>query len=109
MHKESIPLNQLDLQPFTAFGPGGILLVVGSESEDANVMTIGWGMFGIMWRKPMVMVMVRPTRHTWNLINKAPDFTVNWLADERRSALELCGTRSGRGARPGGPPRASPR
>ena len=59
-------------------------------------MTISWGMFGIMWGKPVMMAMVRPTRHTWTLITEAPDFTVNWLLADMSDALKLCGTASGR-------------
>lgn len=96
MQKQAIPIEQLDLQPFTMFDPEGLLLVSGTSVEDANVMTIGWGLFGTIWGKPMAMVMVRPTRHTWGFISKAPDFTINWLADERQEALQLCGNKSGR-------------
>lgn len=96
MQKEQIPIEQLDLKPFTAFAPEGLLLVSGSGVDNANVMTIGWGMFGVIWGKPMAMVMVRPTRHTWQFIDKAPDFTINWLTDEWKEALQLCGNKSGR-------------
>lgn len=96
MDRQAIELNRLDIQPFSAFDPEGLLLVVGPSVDQANVMTIGWGTFGVMWSKPVVMVMVRPTRHTWDLISKAPDFTVNWLSEDGREALQLCGNTSGR-------------
>lgn len=96
MQKQTIPVEQLDLQPFTMFDPEGLLLVSGTSVEDANVMTIGWGLFGTIWGKPVAMVMVRPTRHTWKFISKAPDFTINWLAEDRQEALQLCGSKSGR-------------
>ena len=96
MEKRAIELNRLDLQPFSAFDPDGLLLVVGESVEKANVMTIGWGTFGIMWRKPVVMAMVRPTRYTWEFISEAADFTVNWLSSDKKDALQLCGTASGR-------------
>jgi flavin reductase (DIM6/NTAB) family NADH-FMN oxidoreductase RutF len=91
-----IPVQELALQPFTTFDPGGVLLVAGPGPEAANVMTISWGTFGIMWGRPVVMVMVRPTRHTWRFIEEAPDFTLNWLGDAWTDAVALCGTRSGR-------------
>jgi flavin reductase (DIM6/NTAB) family NADH-FMN oxidoreductase RutF len=39
---------------------------------------------------------VRPTRHTWTLLNGHPEFTLNILPAAQRAALELCGSRSGR-------------
>jgi flavin reductase (DIM6/NTAB) family NADH-FMN oxidoreductase RutF len=96
VEKQTIEINRLDLQPFSAFDPDGLLLVVGESTEKANVMTIGWGTFGIMWRKPVVMVMVRPTRYTWQFISEAPDFTVNWLSADKKDALQVCGTTSGK-------------
>jgi flavin reductase (DIM6/NTAB) family NADH-FMN oxidoreductase RutF len=61
-------------------------------------MTISWGMFGIMWGRPIVMVMVRPTRFTWTLISQASDFTVNWLPPALANAMRLCGSTSGKNA-----------
>ncbi|HEY3377156.1 MAG TPA: flavin reductase family protein [Armatimonadota bacterium] len=98
MAKRPITVTNLRLQPFTAFEPEGILLVSGADPAHANPMTISWGMFGIMWGKPVVMVMVRPTRHTWNFISTAPDFTVNWMSEDWSDATRLCGTQSGRDA-----------
>ena len=96
MEKIRIDPRQLKLQPFTAFDPGGVLLVSGQDAAHANVMTISWGMFGIMWGKPVMMVMVRLTLHTWGFITRAPDFTVNWMDESFADAVALCGSASGR-------------
>lgn len=96
MEKQYIDPRDLNLQPFTTFDPEGVLLVSGMNLADANVMTISWGMFGIMWGKPVMMVMVRPTRHTWQFITQAPDFTVNWMDTAWTDAIRLCGSASGR-------------
>jgi flavin reductase (DIM6/NTAB) family NADH-FMN oxidoreductase RutF len=94
--RKPLDIKQLKLQPFTTMGSKGVLLVSGSDVENANPMTISWGMFGIMWYKPIVMVMVRPTRYTYEYISKMPDFTVNWLDKPLDKALALCGRVSGR-------------
>lgn len=94
--RQPIAINELAIQPFTAFGTGGVLLVSGSGVERANPMTISWGMFGIMWGRPVMMVMVRPTRYTWEFIAEHPDFTVNWMPEPYEDALRLCGSKSGR-------------
>ncbi len=94
--RQPIEINELALQPFTIYGSQGAILVSGPEVGQANPMTISWGMFGIMWGKPVAMVMVRPTRYTWDFITKAPDFTINWLPDDMTDALGICGSASGR-------------
>ena len=33
-----------------------------------NTMTIGWATFGVVWSKPIIMVAVRSTRHTFGII-----------------------------------------
>lgn len=96
MEKQIIPIAELGLQPFTNFDPLGALLVCGEGPADANPMTISWGTFGIMWGRPIMMVMVRPVRHTWTFINHLPDFTVNWFGEEWGEALRICGSTSGR-------------
>jgi flavin reductase (DIM6/NTAB) family NADH-FMN oxidoreductase RutF len=95
MEKIAIPVNELALQPFTTFDPNGVLLLVG-DADRANVMTISWGSFGIMWGKPVMMVMVRPTRYTWEFISGQTDFTVNWMHAEWADAVRICGSKSGR-------------
>ena len=96
MEKRPIAVGDLNLQPFTTFEPDGILLVSGQDVAHANPMTISWGMFGIMWGRPVAMVMVRHSRYTWDFITKAPDFSVNWMPEDWTDAVNLCGRESGR-------------
>ncbi len=74
----------------------GILLVAQGKDGKPNAMTIGWGTVGWIWGKPMFVVLVRPSRHTYGLIEEAGDFTVNVAPRALREALEFCGTISGR-------------
>jgi flavin reductase (DIM6/NTAB) family NADH-FMN oxidoreductase RutF len=73
---------------------GAFLVVKGKER--ANVMTIGWAMLGVVWRKPTLMVAVRTSRHTYELIEQADSFTVSFPADDRKKEINLCGSKSGR-------------
>ena len=85
----------IDMQPFTTLGNDGVLLVAG-DGEKSNPMTISWGFFGIMWGMPMAIVAVRNTRYTYDFMNKINEFSINWLADDKKDALMICGTKSGR-------------
>jgi flavin reductase (DIM6/NTAB) family NADH-FMN oxidoreductase RutF len=74
-----------------------LLLTSGDFSTgDFNSMVVAWGGFGIMWNKPMAMVVVRPTRHTFSFINSFETFSLCVFPEQYRSALNLLGTKSGR-------------
>ena len=61
-----------------------------------NTMTIGWATFGVIWQKPIMMVAVRDSRHTFSIIEKAQDFTVTIPASDMSKAIAFCGSKSGR-------------
>jgi flavin reductase (DIM6/NTAB) family NADH-FMN oxidoreductase RutF len=73
----------------------GAFLTVKAD-KGTNTMTIGWGLIGYAWRKPVLMVLVRTSRHTYGFIEKASDFTVTVPTSDMRDALMFCGTKSGR-------------
>ncbi len=73
----------------------GLLLAAGSGSR-ANVMTVGWATFGVVWNRPVCMVMVRPTRYTFSLIEESGAFTLNVPAPDMGNVLDFCGNNSGR-------------
>lgn len=82
---------------FNLIGSRNFLLTCGELAGDQyNTMTAGWGLFGFMWGKPVVEVVVRPSRYTFTFIEKYTDFTINFLPESMKNILELCGTRSGR-------------
>lgn len=74
----------------------GLLLASTKRSGASNVMTIGWGTVGIIWGKPLFVVLVRPSRYTYGFIHDSGLFTVNVPTEEMREWVNLCGTRSGR-------------
>ncbi len=76
--------------------PKGALLTVKADGK-VNTMTIGWGTLGIQWGKPIFIAYVRKSRYTKELLDKNPEFTVNFpCGDYEKSILSLCGSRSGR-------------
>ncbi|MCK5804796.1 MAG: flavin reductase family protein [Lentisphaeria bacterium] len=76
--------------------PKGAFLTV-KYGNRLNTMTIGWGTVGIVWSVPVFTVGVRTSRHTYNLIEAAPDFTVTVPSDSScRKALAFCGSKSGK-------------
>lgn len=62
-----------------------------------NVMTIGWAQIGIIWRKPVMMVLVRKSRYTKTLLDGSKEFTVSVpLNCDKQKELAYCGTVSGK-------------
>lgn len=74
----------------------GFLLTTQSQGK-VNTMTIGWGMMGIEWGKPVFIAYVRQSRYTRELLDETGEFTVNIPAGNAdTNILKVCGTRSGR-------------
>jgi len=61
-----------------------------------NTMTIAWGTIGFMWGKPVFMAMVRPSRFTYECLEKSKQFTVSIPFKDMSKALGICGSQSGR-------------
>lgn len=96
MEKVNAAWDALLKPTLDALGNGGLLLVTQGKEGKPNAMTIGWATIGTIWRRPIFMVMVRPSRHTFKLLAQNGDFTVNVMPEQMRSALDLCGVSSGR-------------
>jgi flavin reductase (DIM6/NTAB) family NADH-FMN oxidoreductase RutF len=74
----------------------GLLMVTTGADGKPNVMTIGWGTVGILWSKPVFVVLVRPSRYTYSRLEEVNEFTVNVPPEELAKAALHCGTFSGR-------------
>ncbi len=97
MQRIPIPFEQFCLPVVDAFGSRWMLLTAGTFAPGAfNTMTVSWGGLGVIWNKPTAMVVVRPSRHTYTLMESGDTFTLCTLPSEHRDALTLCGTQSGR-------------
>src|SRR4030043_1814217 len=79
-----------------AFGEDRVLLVSRGKEGLPNVMAIGWGTAGIIWRRPIFVVLVRPSRYTYKLIEETGEFTVNIVPPQIKEVVQDCGTVSGR-------------
>lgn len=74
----------------------GAFLTVKAGGE-VNTMTIAWGNIGFVWNRPVFTVMVRPSRHTFDLIEQSDNFTVSLpIYEDMSKELKYCGTRSGK-------------
>ena len=74
----------------------GLLLVGAKKNGKRNVMTIGWGFIGVMWRLKVFVVLVRPSRFTHEFVEDGGEFTVNVPDEGMEKAVAYCGEVSGR-------------
>jgi flavin reductase (DIM6/NTAB) family NADH-FMN oxidoreductase RutF len=79
-----------------AFDESRVLLISQGEKGLPNVMAIGWGTMGIVWRRPIFAVLVRPSRYTHRLIEESGKFTVNIVPASMKEIVQYCGKVSGR-------------
>jgi len=71
-----------------------MLISVGDE-EKHNMMTASWGFLGEMWGKDCAICAIRPTRHTYSLIETSETFALVFMG-EGHSSHKICGSKSGR-------------
>ncbi len=76
--------------------PDGLLLVSLDPEGQANAMAIGWATVGIVWGRPMFVVLVRYSRYTFECMDATGDFTINVPYPRQAEAVQFCGTVSGR-------------
>ncbi len=92
-------MNRIDYmaaahKAMTQIKKGAFLTV--KSGEAINTMTIGWATIGYVWRKPIMMVAVRLTRHTFSIFETAEDFSVSIPSSDMKKEIMFCGTKSGR-------------
>jgi flavin reductase (DIM6/NTAB) family NADH-FMN oxidoreductase RutF len=97
MTRKQIQFDEFNLKPFLQFDKGWFLLTAGDFSTGKfNAMTISWGSVGYIWRRPIVHVVVRPSRHTYQFMENYDTFTLCAFSQQHRDSLQLLGTKSGR-------------
>ena len=97
MNLKNIPVNSFIEKPYDLWEKQWLLLTSGDfDKGDFNTMTVAWGGFGSMWGKPFAHIVVRPSRYTYEFLERYNDFTLTAFPKEYRRALNLLGTKSGR-------------
>ncbi len=95
MSKEPVPYMRYAEATVRTLMERGALLVTEADGKR-NVMTIGWGTIGCIWGKPVFVVLVRPSRYTYRLLDDSGEFTVNVPPPDMKETAMYCGSVSGR-------------
>ena len=73
-----------------------LALLTVKSGDKVNTMTIGWGSIGYSWRKDILTIYVRPSRYTYELLEKADCYSVSFFDISFKDKLIYCGKNSGR-------------
>lgn len=72
-----------------------VLIGCGASPDDYNLITVSW--VGTICTNPaMCYISVRPERHSYELIKRNMEFTINLTSVDMARATDWCGVRSGR-------------
>ena len=92
---KSIPPETIKENVFRSIGEDWMLITAGSI-DRWNTMTASWGGLGVLWNLKVSFCFVRPTRHTYDFMERSDRYTLSFYEESWRDALDFCGTQSGR-------------
>ncbi len=95
MSFKKIDPKTLENNPFKLLADDWMLLTAGDKSAH-NTMTVSWGGVGVLWGMNVATCYVRPQRYTFDFMEKGEYFTLSAYPADKREALVLCGSKSGR-------------
>jgi flavin reductase (DIM6/NTAB) family NADH-FMN oxidoreductase RutF len=83
-------------KPYTALFPCPVVLVTCLDSGgEANIITLAWA-GTVCSEPPMVGLGIRPTRYSYELIEKSKEFVVNIPTAKILKETDYCGVTSGK-------------
>ena len=72
------------------------MLITAGDIQSFNTMTASWGALGELWHKKICICFIRPTRYTYEFMEKSELFSLSFFDEKYRAALDFCGKVSGR-------------
>lgn len=83
------------IEKFYHFYPAVTAVVVVKYEDKINGMAVAWNT-GLSSNPPLFGLLLAPKRYTHELIEKAGEFSVNFLPAEKSETIAICGRISGR-------------
>lgn len=88
-------MSKIPFDPGAMLNPVPVVMVSCGSMENPNIITIAWT-GTVCSDPPMTYISVRPQRHSYDLIRKTGEFTVNLVNRDLTFAADWCGVKSGR-------------
>ena len=87
-------MSKIAWKPGTFIYPIPSVMVSCGTMKESNIITVAWT--GILNTNPaMVYISIKPSRYSYNLINKNKEFVINLTNDKLTKVTDWCGCRSG--------------
>lgn len=80
---------------FRRIGKDWMLITAGDE-KACNTMTASWGGAGVLWNVNVTFSFVRPSRYTYEFLEREKYYSLTFLDPAVRKPLQICGSKSGR-------------
>ncbi|KNF07651.1 putative flavoredoxin [Gottschalkia purinilytica] len=87
--------EEFDKSPFKIIGDDW-MLVTAKKDDKVNTMTASWGGLGVMWKRNVAYIVVRPQRFTKEFIDESDTFSLTFFDKSFKKQLGYLGTVSGR-------------
>ncbi|MDO4940538.1 MAG: flavin reductase [Erysipelotrichaceae bacterium] len=71
-------------------------IVMVSDGNETNGMTIGWAGFGVLWKKLMATVYIHKLRYSKHIFDNAKYFAICFMKPEHKEIVKYFGTASGK-------------
>lgn len=81
---------------FDMIGKKWMLVTAEKKDGQVNTMTASWGGLGVLWRKNVAFVFIRPQRYTKEFVDEAEKLSLTFFDESFRKKLGYLGTVSGR-------------
>ena len=82
--------------PFEMIGNEWALVSAKKADGTVNTMTVSWGTMGVLWRRNVVQIYLRPQRYTKEFVDQAGRFTLSFYGEGAKKELGYLGKVSGR-------------
>lgn len=88
-------MKKEDLNPNISTFPMPVAVISVGIGEEANLITLAY-VGKVCHNPPIIAISIRPTRHSFQLIENYGEFVINYPTIEQLKETDYCGTRSGR-------------
>lgn len=93
---KEIKAEEINENTFEIIGKNWMLITAEKSSGEVNTMTASWGGLGVLWRKNVAFIFIRPQRFTKEFVDRAERFSLTFFDESYRKQLGYLGTVSGR-------------
>jgi flavin reductase (DIM6/NTAB) family NADH-FMN oxidoreductase RutF len=83
-----------EFRPFNSVVPCPVALLSVKGENGPNIITLSWAA-NVCSKPPLVVVGIRPSRHSYKLVNDAGDFVLNIPSSDMLDVAKFAGSKSG--------------